>query len=72
MLDIKFIRENPELINKTALNKGMKFEVNELLDLDKKRRDLSSEVDGLRHELKEGNRLSRPCPKRKRVITSPK
>lgn len=57
MLDIKFIRENPELINKTALNKGMKFEVNELLDLDKRRRDLSSEVDGLRHELKEGNKV---------------
>ena len=55
MLDIHFIRENPELINQTAKDKGMTFEVDELIKLDESRRELSKEIDGLRHQLKEGN-----------------
>lgn len=38
MLDIKFIRENPKLMKKVVKNKGIDLDIDELLDLDKKRR----------------------------------
>lgn len=51
MLDIRFIRENPEKVQQNAINKGYgKLSVKELLDLDTKRRELQAKVDGLREE----------------------
>ena len=51
MLDIRFIRENPEKVQQNAINKGYgKLSVKELLDLDTKRRELQAKVDSLREE----------------------
>jgi len=36
MLDIKFIRENPEKVKIGAKNKGVEVDVDKLLELDKK------------------------------------
>ena len=38
MLDVKFIRENLELVEKSAKEKGYKIEIKEILDLDEKRK----------------------------------
>ena len=38
MLDIKFIRENPEKVKKACKNKGFDVDIDKLLELDKKRR----------------------------------
>ncbi len=53
MLDIKFIRENPEAVKKAIKDKGMDLDLGEFLRLDEKRRKLITEVDQLRKERNE-------------------
>ena len=51
MLDIKFLRENPEIVKQNIRNKfqDQKLEmVDEVIELDKKNRDIKNEVEGLR------------------------
>ena len=48
MLDIKFIRENPEKIKKGLQNRGVSVDVDKLLEIDKKKRELISEADNLK------------------------
>lgn len=48
MLDIKFIRENSDLIKEAARKKHSDFNVEELVKVDDERKRLSGEVDGLR------------------------
>jgi seryl-tRNA synthetase len=48
MLDIRFIRENPEKVQKSAEEKGYSVSVNDLLKLDDERRELQGQVDDLR------------------------
>lgn len=48
MLDVKFIRENLELVEKSAKEKGYKVKVSEVLGLDDKRKAVLSEVEALR------------------------
>jgi seryl-tRNA synthetase len=50
MLDIKFIRENPELIKEAARKKHIAFNVDELLSSDTKRLEKLSLVETLRAE----------------------
>jgi len=52
MLDIKFIRENPKLVEKKAKQKGYQVDIDRLLTVDKKRRKLIEEIDGLRSQRK--------------------
>jgi seryl-tRNA synthetase len=56
MLDIKFIRENADLVAAAAEKKHMKFDVKELLAADEKRVALGQELDHLREEQ---NRVSK-------------
>jgi len=56
MLDIKFIRENPELVKKAGVDKGEPDIIGELLDNDELRRKLQAEADKLRHRQKELSR----------------
>ncbi|HEY2493489.1 MAG TPA: serine--tRNA ligase [Paenibacillus sp.] len=48
MLDIRFIRENAELIQVTAQHKNMEISISELLEWDVKRRELLQKVEALR------------------------
>lgn len=49
MLDIKYIRDNPEKVQQNAINKGYKdVSISELLKLDDERRALQQKVDELR------------------------
>lgn len=50
MLDIKFIRENPDLIKEAARKKHIDFNVDELISLDQKRLEKLSLVESLRAE----------------------
>jgi seryl-tRNA synthetase len=56
MLDIKFIRENPEKVKQGAKNKGMEVDVEKLLEVDKKRRELMANTEQLKAEQ---NKLSK-------------
>ncbi len=63
MLDIQFIRENSELVQKTADQKGDKVDISQLLGFDQKRRELIQETDEIRrkrNELAESTKGQRP------------
>jgi seryl-tRNA synthetase len=48
MLDIKFIRENKALVKDNAQKRGVKVEIDKLLELDEKRRQMIAEIETLR------------------------
>ncbi len=50
MIDIKFIQENPELVAQKSKEKNVEVDVNHLLDIDKKRRELDHGVQALREK----------------------
>jgi seryl-tRNA synthetase len=60
MLDIAFIRNNPEVIKDGIRKKRMKMDIDELLSVDAEVRRLRAEVENLRAER---NRLSKEIPK---------
>lgn len=53
MLDIKFIRENPEAVKQGAVDKHISCDVDRLLEVDKRRRELQTQLDGFRTEVNE-------------------
>lgn len=56
MLDIKFIRENKDLVEQNAKNRGVQVDVVALLELDEKRRKLIASADELRSQRKQGSK----------------
>ena len=52
MLDIKFIRENSEVVRRMLENRGSDLELEAILALDKERRQIIQEVESLKHERK--------------------
>jgi seryl-tRNA synthetase len=48
MLDIKFIRENPDAVKANTANKNASADIDEILDLDKQRRDFIANADELK------------------------
>ena len=48
MLDIKFIRENPDLIRQAAQKKRLDFDVDKLIVTDEERRKVLAEAEELR------------------------
>ena len=49
MLDVKFIRENLELVEKSTKEKGYKINVTEVLSLDDKRKEILNYMRGIRN-----------------------
>ncbi len=60
MLDIKFIRENADKLKETVKNKRINLDIDRLLELDSKRRDLKTELEGLQATK---NQASKEIPK---------
>src|SRR5262245_24124610 len=56
MLDIKFIRENAELIKQNNQNRGVKVDIKKILDLDTKRRELIKDIEDLRAQRNTGSK----------------
>ncbi|MDO8602505.1 MAG: serine--tRNA ligase [Candidatus Omnitrophota bacterium] len=50
MLDIKFIRENPDMIRASIKNRNIKLDIQEVFDLDSERRKVLVEVESLKAE----------------------
>lgn len=48
MLDIKFIRQNPDIVKKAIESKNEKSKIDELLELDKKRREIIAKSEELK------------------------
>ena len=53
MLDIKFIRENKDVVEKAVKDKGLTLDLEKLLKLDEERRALITETDELNKQRKE-------------------
>jgi seryl-tRNA synthetase len=53
MLDLKLIREKPEWVKARLSTRGQDFPIEEILSLDKQRRELLQKVESLRHLRKE-------------------
>lgn len=53
MLDIQFIRDNPELVAEKSKQKGYEVDVRQLLGFDKERRELLQQVEDLRRQRNE-------------------
>ncbi|MGC9316080.1 MAG: serine--tRNA ligase, partial [bacterium] len=53
MLDIKFIRENADIVTKACIDKNEPDIVGDLLRIDEVRRDVQQNADELRHRQKE-------------------
>jgi seryl-tRNA synthetase len=62
MLDIKFLRDNTELVRRKMLERGQEIDMGPFVSLDQKRRDILQEVESLRGER---NRVSKEIGKRK-------
>ncbi|HYV33732.1 MAG TPA: serine--tRNA ligase [Candidatus Limnocylindria bacterium] len=60
MLDIKFIRENVDKVKKAITDKRINLDLEELLDLDEKRRDLLTELESVQATK---NQTSKDFPK---------
>jgi len=56
MLDIRFIRENVDLVRQAIANRQDNTPLDEILQLDSERRQKTLELEGLRHERKEASR----------------
>ncbi|SDY03863.1 seryl-tRNA synthetase [Acetomicrobium thermoterrenum DSM 13490] len=56
MLDIKWIRENPDVARRMLQNRGYEYPLDELLDLDSLRRQKLIEVEGLKAKRNEGSK----------------
>lgn len=57
MLDPRFIRENPELIRQAAAAKRITCDVDRLIAVDTRRRDIQVELDTLRSRMREGGEM---------------
>ena len=53
MLDVKFIRENLDLVTRSAKEKGYKININEVVELDDARKEVLSRVEELRQKRNE-------------------
>lgn len=65
MLDIKFIRENKEVVIAGAKKKRLNIDIEALIALDDKRRDLQKTIDEKRSEQNEASKLIASDPSRR-------
>ncbi len=68
MLDIKFVRENAELVRQSCRNRRARVDLEQLLALDGKRREILPTLEALRQER---NRVSQEVGRAKKAGTDP-
>jgi len=57
MLDIKFIRENPDKVKEGCRKKGVEVDIEKLLEIDNKRREAIQRLEKIRAEKNRGSKL---------------
>ncbi len=70
MIDIKVIRDNPDLVKKAVLDKGMSVNVDRVLEVDARRRELETEFNQLRHEQRQAGEGIAKAPKEQKAELS--
>lgn len=56
MLDLNFIRENPDFVKAKLVDLNIEAPIDEILDLDQQRREILKEVEALRQERNQGSK----------------
>jgi len=72
MLDIKFIRENPDKVKEACQKKKVDFDVDEFLKIDERRRELMKSIEELNAIKNQANKriqLAQSEPERKDIIS---
>ena len=72
MLDPKFIRENIDIVKKTLKDRGLKLDLDEFLELDKKRREIIQEDENLKRQRNEASKKIGELIKQKADVASAK
>lgn len=67
MIDIRLIREQPDLVRQAAKNKNMKVDIDAVLRVDERRRALETEFNDLRHEQKTAGEQIAKAPKEEKA-----
>lgn len=62
MLDIKFIREHPDIVKKAARDKGFNVDIEHVLEIEAEYRELNIEVQQLQEQRNKAARLQSPPP----------
>ena len=62
MLDIKFIRENVDIVRKAIKDRSLKLDIEEIVSLDVERRKILMEVESLKAEKNRVSKGGRPSP----------
>lgn len=70
MIDLKLIREKPDLVRNAARDKGMKVDIDQLLAVDARRRALETEFNELRHKQNLAGEEIAKAPKEKKAELS--
>jgi len=71
MLDIKFIRQNPEKLKEACKNKQVKVDIDELLEVDKKRREKIQALEDMRAQKNKASKVisfTRDMKEKKKMI----
>ena len=66
MLDIKFIRQNPEIVKDACKKKGVNLDIDSLLEIDKKRRELLQALEDMRAQKNRANEEIQKAKDKKR------
>jgi seryl-tRNA synthetase len=71
MIDIKLIRENPDLVRQAARDKQMTVDIDRILAVDTRRRAIETEFNELRHQQKQaGEAMSKAPPAEKAALAA--
>ena len=70
MIDIRVIRDNPDLVKKAVVDKGMAVDIDRVLTVDARRRELETEFNELRHEQKQAGEKIAKAPKEQKAELS--
>ena len=62
MLDMKFIRENLDIVKKAIKNRRLKLDIKELLELDSQKRKILGEAENLKAERNKASKGGKPNP----------
>ncbi|MGD2278862.1 MAG: serine--tRNA ligase, partial [Candidatus Omnitrophota bacterium] len=72
MLDPKFIRENIDIVKRSVKDRGFDVDLNEFLELDKKRREIIQEDENLKRQRNEASKKIGELIKQKTDVSSAK
>ena len=70
MIDIKVIRDNPDLVKRAARDKNMKTDIDQVLAVDARRRALETEYNDLRYKQNQAGERIAKAPKEEKASLS--